>query len=133
MGSPITSLRASLPDLRSPTQAGNSMTEMPSTSCHKCGLVLNRQGESRPSIICKRCKDEFCSQCAKETVEICQMMKAMGKSFWTCGACEADDANLKAVVDSIKSIKKGQEEQKAEMRTIKKGQEEERSDRQEQR
>ena len=121
-------LRASLPDLRSSPQEGNSTVEMAATHCHKCELVMNRQGESRPSIGCKRCKNEFCNQCAKETVEICQMMKAMGKSFWTCGACEANDADLKAVVDSIKTIKKGQEEQKAEMRTIKNGQKEQRKE-----
>ena len=131
--SPLPTLRASLPNLRSSPQAGNSTTEMPPTKCHKCGLVMNRQGESRPSISCKRCKDDYCNQCAKETVDICQMMKARGKSFWTCNACEANDDDMKAVVDSIKSIKQGQEEQKAEMSAIKQGQDEQRSDRQEQR
>ena len=33
------------------------------------------------------------------------MMKAMGKSIWTCGKCEAKDADMRAVLDSMKSIK----------------------------
>ena len=105
---------------------------MAATKCQKCDLVMNRQGESRPSIICKRCKNEYCNKCAKETEDICKMMKAMGKPFWTCGDCEAQDADMKAVVDSVKLMKKGQEEQKAELRAIKKGQEEQRMERAEQ-
>ena len=60
------------------------------------------------------------------------MMKIRGKSFWTCGNCEAQDADMKAVVDSVNLMKKGQEEQKAELRAIKKGQEEHRMERAEQ-
>ena len=105
---------------------------MAATKCDKCELVLNRQGESRPSITCKRCKKEFCNRCAKESEEICKMMKVMGKLFWTCKDCEAQDADMKAVIDSVKLMKKGQEEQKAELRAIKKGQEEQRKERAEQ-
>ena len=61
------------------------------------------------------------------------MMKIRGKSFWTCGNCEAQDADMKAVVDSVNLMKKGQEEQKTELRAIKKGQEEQRAERVKQR
>ena len=59
------------------------------------------------------------------------MMKAMAKSMriWLCRECEENDADLKAVVDSIKVMKKGQEEQRAELSAIKKGQEEEKAER----
>ena len=102
---------------------------MAPTKCHVCDIVTNRQGESRPSILCKRCENEYCSKCAKVTVDICTMMKAVDKSFWTCNECEANEADLKAVVESIKMINQGQEDQRAELRAIKKGQEEQRAER----
>ena len=60
------------------------------------------------------------------------MMKTMGNSFWICRECEESDNTMKSVVDSINSIKKGQEEQKAELIAIKKGQEEGKAERAEQ-
>ena len=66
---------------------------------------MDRQGENRPSIACKQCSNEHCYECAAVTTEICGMMKAMGKSIWTCGKCEAKDADMRAVLDSMKSIK----------------------------
>ena len=86
---------------------------------------MDRQGEGRSSIRCKECKDEFCNQCAGETIDICTMMKSMGKSFWTCKGCEGKAADLKSVVNSISSIK-------TELNTLKKGQEKQQTERAEQ-
>ena len=83
--------------------------------CHTCGLVMDRQGEKRPSIGCKKCKTEHCNKCANVTIDFCTMMKGMGKSLWTCSECEGKDADMKAVIESMQSIK-------SELCTIKEGQ-----------
>ena len=66
---------------------------------------MDRPGEKRPSIRCKQCKDEHCCQSAKVTSDFCTMMKGMGKSLWSCGECEAKETDMKAVLDSMRSIK----------------------------
>ena len=76
------------------------------TKCHTCGLVMDRTGEKRPSVKCKQCKDEHCSQCAKVTVEFCAAMKGMGRSLWECSECEAKGDDMKSVIASMKSIQK---------------------------
>ena len=98
---------------------------MSNPKCHKCGLVMDRQGEKRPSIGCKQCKDEYCGQCAKVTAEICTLMKAMENSIWTCDKCEARVADLKSVIDSVNSMK-------TELSTLKQGQVQQQTERAEQ-
>jgi hypothetical protein len=49
--------------------------------CHGCELALNREGERRPGIRCKECKDEHCNKCAGLTVELCEMMRSMEKGL----------------------------------------------------
>ena len=103
--SPLPDLPSPLRALRFPLQTGNQQPEMALPKCLKCGLVMDRPGEKRPSISCKQCKKDYCCQCADVTVDLCSMMKDMGKSIWTCGKCEANDADMKAVLDSMRSIK----------------------------
>ena len=83
--------------------------------CHTCELAMNRAGEKRPGIHCKECKNEHCHNCAGLTVEQCEMMRSMTKGFWLCKECETKGADLKAVLDSMNSIK-------TELSTIKEGQ-----------
>ena len=56
------------------------------------------------------------------------MMKTMGKSYWTCNECEGKDADMKAVLELMKSIKtepssikEGQAEQQAEREQVLEG------------
>ena len=83
--------------------------------CHACQLAMNRGGEKRPGIRCKECKDEHCNKCAGLTVDQCEMMRSMEKGFWSCKECETKSADMKAVLESMKSIK-------TELGTIKDGQ-----------
>ena len=83
--------------------------------CHTCELAMNKVGERRPGICCKECKDEHCNKCAGLTVELCEMMRSMEKGLWICKECESKNADMKAVLESVKSIK-------AELSTIKEGQ-----------
>ena len=99
-----------------------SQSEMALENCHVCELVINRNGEKRPAIKCKDCKEKFCFQCANLDLTLCQMMRDAGKDFWVCGSCEAKNADLKSVFNSIQSIQ-------TEMSTIKKGQEEQQEER----
>ena len=99
-----------------------SQPEMALENCFVCELVINRNGEKRPAIKCKDCKEKYCFQCANLEVTLCQMMRDAGKDFWVCGTCEAKNADLKSVFESIQSIQ-------TEMSNIKKGQEEQQEDR----
>ena len=83
--------------------------------CHACELAVNREGERRPGIHCKECKNEHCNKCAGLTAEQCDMMRSMEKGFWSCKECETKNADLKAVLESMNSIK-------TELGTIKEGQ-----------
>ena len=65
--------------------------------CHACELAMNREGERRPGIHCKECKDEHCNKCAGLTVELCEMMRIMKQGLWTCKECEAKKADMKTV------------------------------------
>ena len=58
-------------------------------------------------------------------VEFCEIVKTMGKEMWTCKECESKNADTKAVLESIKSIK-------SELSTIKEGQAEQQAERAEQ-
>ena len=83
--------------------------------CNACELAMNREGERRPGIHCKDCRKEHCNNCAGLTVEQCEMMRSIEKGFWSCKECESKNADLKAVLDSMKTIK-------TELGTIKEGQ-----------
>ena len=83
---------------------------------------MDRPGEKRPSIACKKCKAEHCHQCADATIDLCAVMRSMGKSLWTCNECEGKDADMKAVLESMKSIK-------TELSSIKEGQAEQQVER----
>ena len=133
ISSSLATLTSSLPILRSPLQARRPsppkaekpVPEMGLPKCHACGLVMDRQGEKRPSINCKKCKNAHCNQCADVTIDVCTIMKSMGRSLWTCNECEGKDADMKAVLESMKSIK-------SELCTIKEGQAEQQAERAEQ-
>ena len=90
--------------------------------CVSCTVVVNRDRENRPGIKCAECKKENCFKCADLPNELCKMMRDSGKSFWKCKACEAKEADLKSVLVSIQkeivTIKKGQEDQKGEMKEV---------------
>ena len=105
----VPDLRTSLPDLRSPSPkevpAEITQSVMATANCQKCDLVMDQPGENRPSISCKQCRNEYCYKCAKVSLEICSMMKAMGSSFWQCNECERKGEDMKAVVDSLKMMK----------------------------
>ena len=45
---------------------------------------------------------------------LCEMMRDSGKEFWVCGKCEAKNADLKSVIESIQTIKKDQDDQQEE-------------------
>ena len=75
------------------------------TKCHTCGLVMDRQGEKRPSVCCKKCKNQHCCLCADVTEDLCAMFKGMGKSMWTCNECEGKEVDMKAVIDTMGMIK----------------------------
>ena len=92
--------------------------EMGVNNCHTCQLAMNRPGEKRPSIRCKECRNEHCNKCAEVVVEFCEMVKTMGKDFWTCKACESKTSDMKAVLETIKSIKEDQAEQRAEREQV---------------
>ena len=79
-------------------------------TCKSCDLVINRKGEKRPAIRCKDCKDNNCFQCAGMEAMLCEMMRDSGKEFWVCGKCEAKNADLKSVIESIQTIKKDQDD-----------------------
>ena len=68
--------------------------------CRTCELEMNKTGERRPGICCKECKDEHCNKCASLTVELCEMMRSMEKSLWSCKECESKNADMKAVLES---------------------------------
>ena len=99
------------------TPTSTSHTKMVN-KCFKCDLAMNRQGEKRPGICCKECKREHCNKCAGLAAELCEMMRAVEKGIWTCHECETKNADIKAVLDSMKSelhtIRDGQAEQQAE-------------------
>ena len=82
--------------------------------CKGCEIIINRKGERRPAIRCKDCKNNHCFQCAGMEVMLCEMLRDSGKEMWTCGECEAKNADLKSVLESIETIKKGQDDQQEE-------------------
>ena len=88
--------------------------------CHRCELAMNRKGENRPGIKCKQCKIEHCCECAGMTKEVCDMVRGLG--FWTCKECETKSSDMKAVLESMNSIK-------TELDTIKEGQAEQQVER----
>ena len=103
------------PNLASPTLA---TPDMGVNNCQTCQLAMNRQGEKRPSIRCKECRNEHCNICAEVLVGFCEMVKTMGKDFWTCKACESKTSDMKAVLETIKLIKVDQAEQRAEREQV---------------
>ena len=86
--------------------------------CHACQLAMNRAGEGRPGIRCKDCKDEHCNKCAGLTVVQCQMMRDMKKGFWSCSKCESQSADMKAVLESVTSIKSELADQQGEREQV---------------
>ena len=90
--------------------------------CHACGLKMNGLEERRPGIKCKQCKLEHCFKCAEITVEVCDAVRGMKKGFWTCNECETKSVDMKAVLESMKSIK-------TELSTIQQGQADQQSER----
>lgn len=95
--------------------AAEHYQKMVLNECHTCEVTVNKLGERRPGIHCKQCKNEHCNKCAGLTVEQCEMMRSWEKGFWSCKECETKNADLKAVLDSMNSIK-------TELGTIKEGQ-----------
>ena len=65
---------------------------------------------------------EHCNKCADVTKDLCAMMKGAGKSLWICADCEAKEADMKAVLDSMNAMK-------SELSTIKRGQSEQQVER----
>ena len=92
------------------------------SKCHACELKMNGLEERRPGIKCKQCKMEHCFKCAEMTVEVCEVVRGITKGFWTCNDCETKSADMKAVLESMKSIK-------TELCTIKEGQAEQQAER----
>lgn len=90
--------------------------------CFKCDLAMNRPGEKRPGICCKQCGKEHCNKCAGLPVELCEMMRSTAKGLFTCSECESKGADMKAVLESMQSIK-------SELGTIKNGQAEQQAER----
>ena len=93
--------------------------------CHACEVAVNREGEKRPGIHCKECKCEHCYKCAGLPAELCEMMRGVDKGLFTCNECESKGTDLKAVLDSMQSIKteigsirQGQAEQQVEQEKV---------------
>ena len=85
------------------------------SKCHTCEMVMDRPGEKKPSVRCKKCNNEHCNQCADVTTDFCAITKGMKKSLWMCSKCEEKEADMKAVIDSmgmirteLSSLKQGQ-------------------------
>ena len=110
---PVLSVHDKVGDLT--VQPAVQYQNMVVTKCHACQIAVNREGEKRPGIRCKDCKDEYCNTCAGLTVEQCDMMRSMARGFWSCKECESKSADMKAMLESMKSIKN-------ELGTIKEGQ-----------
>ena len=81
------------------------VTSQHQNKCHACELAVHREGERRPGIHCRDRRNEHCNKCAGLTVEQCKMMRSMEKGFWSCKECEAKNVDLKAILDSMKTIK----------------------------
>ena len=102
--------------------AAEQYEKMVVTKCHKCEMTMNKKGEKRPGIKCKQCKTEHCYACAELTIEVCEAVRCMEKGFWTCNGCETKSTDMKAVLESMNSIK-------TELCTIKEGQAEQQAER----
>ena len=90
--------------------------------CHTCDLAINRKGEGRPGIRCKDCKNGYCNKCAELTTDFCDIVKGMGKDIWNCKDCDTKSADMRAVLESMNTIK-------SELGTIKQGQAEQQVER----